>query len=60
MKASEYFRKGRVNHVDIDVRKDGSVKYTIYKRGWKKAYSFVVINCGKKNERILEDEEIEE
>ena len=60
VKASEAYKRGNFNNCNIIMQDDGSVKITIHKIGWKKVYSFVVVNKGKENERILEDEVIEE
>ena len=60
MKASKYLKTRTVNVINQEWHQNGTVTVTIYKSGWKKSYSFKVKNYGKKNEHIIEDEEITE
>ena len=59
MKASEYFKTKAVNNVNQKWQGD-VVVVKIFKRGWKRAYTFKARNLYGKDEKILEDEEIEE
>ena len=60
MKASKYFRMKPVNVVNQNWNPDGTVEIVIYKKGWKRPYKFKVKNYGKRNEVIVEDEEVKE
>jgi len=59
-KASSAWRMGEFNTCKIERLEDGKVKVTIHKRGWSRAYSFIAVNFGRNDEKIIVDEEIEE
>jgi len=60
MKASQAYKTQRLNAIDAIQNVDGTTTIRIFKHGWKRAYTFKASNLYGKNEKILEDEEIEE
>jgi len=59
VKASELYFKGKCNYVR-QIREKDKTTIIIGGIGWKRSYKFVVKNLGKKNFKIVEDEEIME
>lgn len=57
VKASELYFKGKCNYVR-QVHQGDKTTIIIGGVGWKRNYKFVVLNLGKKNFKIVEDEEI--
>lgn len=60
MKASEYIKRDIVNVINEKWNPDGTVEVVIYREGWKRAYKFKSIKFGDVDEKIIEDEEVEE
>ncbi|MEM2370592.1 MAG: hypothetical protein QXH51_06790 [Candidatus Bathyarchaeia archaeon] len=60
MKASKHYKAGLVNVVNQRWNPDGTVEVTVYREGWKKAHKFKAYNLGSSDEKIIEDEEVEE
>jgi len=58
-KASRLFRRGEWNICTFEVDcKTGTATVRIFRHGWRKPAQFRVKNFGKKNEKIIEDEEV--
>ncbi len=60
MKASEHYRRGRINVINQRWNPDGTVEVVIYRHGWNKPYKFKAKDLGFAEEKILEDEEVKE
>jgi len=58
-KASELFKRGEWNACTFEVDcKTGVTTIKILRRGWRRPAQFKVKNFGKKDEKIIEDEEV--
>ena len=57
VKASELYRKGEFNTAEYITKGDITV-IRIFKHGWKKPHIFKVKNLGRKNQKIIEDEDV--
>jgi len=58
LKASEAFKKTLVNHVEFKHIDSETCEVVVFKVGWKKPYKFKVKHLGRKDEEIIEDEEV--
>jgi len=60
LKASECYKKGQWNDAIIEMLPDNICEIKIYKQGWKKVYRFKVKGMYQADEKVLEDDLIEE